>query len=190
MERVTSVRTASCHNLRRRLSLFRNRGRSAARTATDAAGRRAGATNKFHQCFMFESVGFDLLRTLHRTEVRYLLDGAFHSSRVYHGRGYDSEGAEMSKKRTRPRRVPKGTLVAPGIHRYSAPTLKLYWSPARKRYELTKSAKRRDRDITQVKRNPRGNYTTAEKKSIRRHSRKAVKRMTHSVRKMVATAGR
>jgi hypothetical protein len=55
---------------------------------------------------------------------------------------------------------------------------------------LRNPIKPKTRKVSRIKRNPRGNYTLAEKKSIRRHSRKAVKRMTHSVKKMVATAGR
>lgn len=44
--------------------------------------------------------------------------------------------------------------------------------------------------ISRVRRNPRGNYTTAEKKSIKRHTRKAIKRSGVAVRRMVSQAKR
>ena len=43
---------------------------------------------------------------------------------------------------------------------------------------------------TKIRRNPRGNYTTAEKKSIKRHTRKAIKRSGVAVRRMVSQAKR
>jgi hypothetical protein len=53
-----------------------------------------------------------------------------------------------------------------------------------------KNPRRKTRKIARIRRNPRGNYTDAEKKSIKRHTRKSIKRSGIAVRRMVSTAKR